>query len=150
MGFRSGLSAADTQLGSAASMSCSTLGPLWLDSIVHDDDVAFRECRNETFFHPLLKGRRIHRLIESLLGHEAGKAQAGDQRDGLVVAVGNADAQPSPSSAASAFARQIGGSPRFIDENEFSRIEVELRPKPFLALLQDVRALLLLGMRGLS
>ena len=59
--------------------------------IVHDDDVAFRECRNETFFHPLLKGRRIHRLIESLLGHEAGKAQAGDQRDGLVVAVGNAD-----------------------------------------------------------
>ncbi len=48
-----------------------------------------------------------------LLGHEAGKAQAGDQRDGLVVAVGNADAGPSPSSAASAFARQIGGSPRF-------------------------------------
>ena len=108
-----------------------------------------RECRNKTFFHPFLKGRPIHRLIESLLGHEAGKAQAGDQRDGLVVAVGNADAQPSPSSAASAFARQIGGSPRFIDENEFSRIEVELRPKPFLALLQDIRALLLLGMRGL-
>ena len=117
--------------------------------IVHDDDVAFRERGNETFFHPFLEGCRIHRLIESLLGHEAGKAQTGDQRDGLVMAVGNADAQPSPSPAASAFARQICGSAGLIDENEPSRIEVELRPKPLLALLQYVRALLLLGMRGL-
>ena len=73
-------------------MSCSTLGPLWLDRLSMTTMSPFESVRNETFFHPLLKGRRIHRLIESLLGHEAGKAQAGDQRDGLVVAVGNADA----------------------------------------------------------
>ena len=65
------------------------------------------------------------------------------------MAMRNADAQPPPAPAASAFARQIGGSPGFIDENELPRIEVELRPKPRLTLLQDVRALLLLGMRGL-
>ena len=64
------------------------------------------------------------------------------------MAVGNADPQPSPSPTAPAFARQIGGSPGFIDEDKLSRIEIELRPKPFLALLQDVGALLLLGMRG--
>ena len=40
-------------------------------------------------------------------------------------------------------------APGFVDENEFPRIQVELRPKPRLTLLQDVRALLLLGMRGL-
>ena len=65
------------------------------------------------------------------------------------MAMRNADAQPSSSPAASAFARQIGGGPGFVDENELPRIEVELRPKPSLTLLQDVRPLLLLGMRGL-
>jgi hypothetical protein len=65
------------------------------------------------------------------------------------MSVGNADAQPSPSPAASAFARQICGSSGFVDENELPRIKVELRSKPLLALLQDVRALLLLGMRRL-
>jgi hypothetical protein len=64
------------------------------------------------------------------------------------MAVGNADPQPSPSPTAPAFACQIGGSPGFIDEDKLSRIEIELPTKPFLALLQDVGALLLLGMRG--
>ena len=63
------------------------------------------------------------------------------------MAVGNADPQPSPSPASSALARQIGGNPGFVDENKFPRIEVELRPKPFLTLLQNIRALLLRGVR---
>ena len=65
------------------------------------------------------------------------------------MAVGSADPKPSPSPAASAFARQIGRRSRFVDENEFPRVQIELRPKPRLALLQDVRALLLLSVRGL-
>ena len=80
---------------------------------------------------------------------EAGKADAGDERDRLVMAVRNRGAQPSPSPAASAFARQIGGSAGLIDENEFQRIEVGLPGEPVPALLQNVRALLLLGVRGL-
>src|SRR5579871_1124736 len=127
-------------------MSFSTFGPLWL---VHDDDVAVRERGDETFFHPFLERGRVHRLIVSFLGHETGKAQTSDHRDGLVMAVGNADPQPSPSPAASAFACQIGRSSRFVDENEFPGVRIELRPKPRLALLQDVRALLLLGVGSL-
>ena len=65
------------------------------------------------------------------------------------MAMRNADAKPIAQSAASALARQIGGSPSFIDEYELSWIEVELRPKPNLALLQDIRTLVFLGMRGL-
>jgi hypothetical protein len=64
------------------------------------------------------------------------------------MAMGNANAQPLAVSATPALARQIGGSPCFIDKYELSRIEIELRPKPLLALFQDVRALLLRGMRG--
>ena len=65
------------------------------------------------------------------------------------MAVRDANAQPSPSPAASPFAREIGGSAGLIDENEFCWIEIELGGEPFLALLQDVRALLLFCMRGL-
>jgi hypothetical protein len=61
--------------------------------------------------------------------------------------MGNADAQPSPLSAASALARQIGGSPRFVDEYELSRIEIGLGAKLLSALFQDVRTLLFFGMR---
>ena len=53
------------------------------------------------------------------------------------------------SPAASAFARQIGGSPGLIDENESRRIEVGLPGEPVPALLQDVRVLLLLGVYSL-
>jgi hypothetical protein len=91
----------------------------------------------------------VHRLVERLLRHQARKAQAGDERDRLVMAVRNSDAQPSTPLASSAFARQIGGRPCLVDENEFPRIEVELPGKPVLALHQDVRAQLLLGMRRL-
>jgi hypothetical protein len=70
-------------------------------------------------------------------------------RDGLVMAVGNADSQPPPSSTAPAFARQIGGSPGFVNENKLSRVKIELRPRPFLAPLQNIRALLFLRVRGL-
>src|SRR5208337_4257088 len=39
-------------------------------------------------------------------------------------------------------------APVFVNEHELPRIEIELRPKPLLAPLQDVGALLFLGMRG--
>ena len=72
---------------------------------IHHDDLAFRKCGRETFFHPILEGRRVHRFVEHLLRDEAGKAQTGYQRDGLVMAMRNADAKPLALSAASAFAR---------------------------------------------
>ena len=64
------------------------------------------------------------------------------------MAVRNSNPQPSASPTAPALARQIGGSPGFVNKHKLSRIEIELRPKPFLAFLQDVGTLLLLGMRG--
>src|SRR5271165_2720897 len=100
-------------------MSCSTLGPLWLDRLSMTTMSPFDSVGTRHFSTHSSKVAPFIGLFESLLGHEAGKAQAGDQRDGLVVAVGNADTQPSPSSAASAFARQIGGSPRVSRPKEF-------------------------------
>ena len=64
------------------------------------------------------------------------------------MAVRNGGAQALSPPAASAFARQIGGSPGLVDGNESRRIEVG-SGEPVPALLQDVRALLLLGVCGL-
>ncbi len=117
--------------------------------VVHDDDIAWRESGHEAFFHPFLERGGVDRPVESLLRHEAAKAKAGDERDRLVVAVRNGGAQLSTASAASAFARQICGGPGLIDEHQLRRIEIELSGEPLPALFQDVRALLLLGVRGL-
>jgi hypothetical protein len=117
--------------------------------IVHNDDVALRERGSKAFLHPVLEQSGVDRPVESLRHREAGKAQASDQRDRLVMSVRNGGAQALPPPAASAFARQIGGSPGLIDEKEFRRIEVSLPCEPVPALLQDVRALLLLGVCSL-
>jgi hypothetical protein len=63
--------------------------------------------------------------------------------------VRHAGAQPSAALAATAFARQIGRCAGLVDEDELLRIEIELSGEPFLALLQNVRTLLLGGVRAL-
>ena len=56
----------------------------------------------------------------------------------------------SPSApAAPMLSREIGGSAGLVDEDEFGGIKIELAGEPVPALLQNVRALLLLGVRGL-
>ena len=100
-------------------------------------------------FHPFLEQGGVDRPFVDLLGREPAKAQSGDERDRFVMAVRNANAQPSPASAAPALARQIAGGPGLIDENELPWIEIELLGEPLPALLQNARALLLLGVRGL-
>jgi hypothetical protein len=82
-------------------------------------------------FHPFLEQGGVDRPVVDLRGRESAKAQSGDERDGFVMAVRDADAQPSPASAAPAFPRQIGGGPGLIDENELPRIEIELLGEPF-------------------
>ena len=98
--------------------------------IVHNDDVTLRECGNEALPDPVLERSGVDRPIESLLRHEAAKAQAGDERDRLVMAVWNGGAQASPAPTAAAFARKIGGSAGFVDEDEPRRIELELAGEP--------------------
>ena len=117
--------------------------------IVHDDDVAFRECRDETSLHPFLEESGVDGPIEDLLRRKPAQTQAGDERDRLIMAVRDGGAQPSSPPATSAFARQIGGGAGLINENELSGIEIGLARKPCEAALQHVRALLLGGVRAL-
>ena len=65
------------------------------------------------------------------------------------MAVRNGGAQPPAAPTASALARHIRRSPGLVDEHEAGRIEIEWPGEPGAALTHNVRALLLLGMRGL-
>jgi hypothetical protein len=63
------------------------------------------------------------------------------------VAVRDGGPQAAPAPATSAFAREICGGSRLVNENEFRRIKIELPGEPFPASILDVCTLLLLGMR---
>lgn len=115
--------------------------------IVHDDDLAGRERGDEACLYPILEQGGVDRSVESPCRRQAAKAKAGDQSHRFVVAVRDGGPQAAPAPATSAFAREICGGSRLVNENEFRRIEIELPREPFPASILDVCALLLLGMR---
>jgi hypothetical protein len=119
-----------SQLGAGGPDELLDPRPLVARQIVDHDDVAGREVGDETFVYPFLERGRVHRPVEGLLRDETGKAKAGDERDRLVMAVGNGGAQASTAPASSVLARQIRGRSGLVDENKFPRIEVELRGEP--------------------
>ena len=65
------------------------------------------------------------------------------------MSVWNGCAQPFAARRPPACARHVGGGPGLIDEDELLRIEIELTVEPVFAPFQDVRPLLLGGVRGL-
>ena len=65
-----------SQFGSGRLYELLEPGSLVARQIVHDDDVAFREGGDETFYHPFLERGSVDRPVEGLLRHEAAKAQA--------------------------------------------------------------------------
>jgi hypothetical protein len=84
---------------------------------------------------------------KAFCAHQAAKAQAGDERNRLVMAVRNGGAQSSAAPRASAAARHLRRSPGLVDEHQAGRIKIESPGKPVAAPPQNVRALLLLGVR---
>ena len=121
--------------------------PLMSGKIVHDDDLAGRERGDEACLYPILEPGGADRSVESPCRRQAAKAKAGDQSHRLVVTVRDRRPQAAPAPATSAFAREICGGSRLVNENEFRRIEIELPREPLPASILDVCALLLLGMR---
>src|SRR5271165_3202755 len=129
-------------------MSFSTSGPLWLDRLSMTTTSPFESVGARHF--------STHSSNEAaLIGRSKAfcatrpERQASDKRDRFVMAMGNGGAQPSTAPTASAVARHVGGGPGLVDEHQLRRIEVELPHEPSLALRQNVRASLFLGMSGL-
>lgn len=65
------------------------------------------------------------------------------------MAVREAHLQPLAFQAAAVAAGHVGGGPRFVDEHQAFRVQIELTVEPMPALLQDVGAVLLDRVSGL-
>jgi hypothetical protein len=117
--------------------------------VVHDDDVATPQFRDQHLGHLGLEGVAVDRPIEHPGGDEAAHGQSADEGRGLPVAVGDADPQPCPTQATPMATRHVGRSPYLVDEDQPVGIEIELILEPPFAPDQHVGAVLIGGVRGL-
>jgi hypothetical protein len=65
------------------------------------------------------------------------------------MAMRHARAQAFAAWATSMAPRHVGRGPGFVNEDQAAGVEIKLTFEPFLAALQNIRALLLAGVRGL-
>jgi hypothetical protein len=75
--------------------------------------------------------------------------QGADEGCGHPVLVRNRGAQPLTTRRTAVRARPAGKDPSFVDEHQFVRVQIGLAVEPALPPAQDIRALLLGGVRGL-
>ena len=109
--------------------------------IIHDDDVAFAEFRNENLLHIGFKGEAVDRSVDHERRDEAAKRECADERRRFPVAMRK------PTAAITA--GHIGGGPGLVDEDQALGVEIELPFEPGLTPLRDVGTILLGSVRGL-
>ncbi len=115
---------------------------MWLEQVVHHDDVARYELGDEDLLDIGFEGSPVDRSVEDEGRNHTAGAKAGDEGRRLPMAMWNANPQALPARGSSVAARHVGRSPSLVDENEPRRVEVELPFEPGLALLQDVGTIL--------
>ena len=117
--------------------------------VVHHDDVAGAQVRDEDALDISLEGGAVDRPADHEGRDHASAGQAGDEGGGLPVAVGDAHAQALAPWAAAVGAGHVGLRPGLVDEDQPLRVQVELALEPRMPAFQDVGPLLLAGVRGL-
>ena len=113
--------------------------------IVHNDDVARGEGREQALLHIGEEAGAVDRAIEDTGGNNAVVAQGGHESQGLPVALRPRGNQALAARAAAVEPGHIGLGPRLINEHEPTGIEPALRTLPAGALLGDIGPLLLGG-----
>ena len=114
--------------------------------IVHHDNVAWRERRNENLIDIGLEPLAVDRAVENHRRRHACQAQTGDECRRFPMSMWNAGAQPLAFRRTPILARHIGRGPSLVDEDELFGIEIELAVEPGLAPLLYVRPVLLARM----
>jgi hypothetical protein len=125
------------------------LWPLVAGQVVHDDDVAGSELGDKNPLDIGLEGLAVDRPREHEGRDHAAEREGRDDGGRLPVPVRHADPQPFAAPGAAMGAGHVRLRPGLVDEHQASGIEVGLRLEPGLAPLQDVRTVLLAGVRRL-
>ena len=113
--------------------------------IVHNDDIARSEGRQQTLFDIGQEAGAVDRAVEDAGSGHAVVAQRRYESQRLPVPVGAGCPQPLAPGAAAMAAGHVRLGPGLIQEHEAPRVKLALRALPLSAALHDVRPLLLGG-----
>jgi hypothetical protein len=116
--------------------------------IVHDDDIAGLERRDEQLLHIGKEGNAVHGAVEHHGGGHAREPECADEGGGLPVSVRNRGAASGAAWRTAIAPGHLGRGAGLIDEDQSLGIEIGLRLEPGLPSTRDVRPLLLAGVRG--
>lgn len=135
----------EQQLGPDTADRLADGGPLVASQIVHDDDVAGRERRQQELLDVIGKALAIDRLIEHAWSVDPVTAQRCEEGHRAPMAVRHLGMEPLTDRRPAAQRRHIGLCPGFVDEDEARRIKSALILLPLFAPPSDCRAELLGG-----
>jgi len=116
--------------------------------IIHDDDVAGLEGRDEDLLDIGEETRAIDRPIEHAGGGNPVVTQAGEEGHRPPVPVRNLAEQSCAARAATVGARHVGLGPGLVDEDEAGRIEPSLIAAPARTATRNVGPILLAGVQA--
>jgi len=126
--------------------------------VVHDDDVAVAQGRDQALAHIGQENRAVHRVIDDKGCGDRVAAQPGDKGGDLPVGVRHKANQPRAAPRATAGSGHGGAGAGLVDEHqvphgsspwaEGPRVKRGLILSPALARLRDVRAFLLAGVQN--
>ena len=114
--------------------------------IVHDDDVAAAERRNQLGFDIGLEGGAGDRSVRNPRGVDPVLPQSGDECRSVPMAEGSRPVHPLPLGTPAASERHAGLHPSLVDEDQLARIRLALKAFPLLAALR-IGAIPLVGDR---
>ena len=114
--------------------------------VVHDDDVAWLEFRNQDLLHIGFECIPVDRPVQHERRDHPAQAQTGDESRGLPVPMRHGRPQTLAFGRPTVAAGHVGLGPGFVDEDKPLRVKVELVIEPDLPLAAYVRAVLLAGM----
>ncbi len=140
-----GVGRQEAQRGVHPFNGCPHGGLLVAAQIVHNDDIARSEGRQQTLFDIGQEAGAVDRAIEDARSGHAVVAQRRHEGQRVPVAVGAGRPQPLAPGAAAMATSHVGLGPRLVQEDEAPRIKLALRASPLPAALRDVRPLLLGG-----
>ena len=118
-------------------------GPLVAAQIVHNDDIARGERRQQTLFDIGQEAGAVDRAIKDTRSGQPVVAQRRHEGQRLPVAVGPGRSQPLAPGAAAMATGHVGLGPGLIQEHEATWIQLALPALPPAAAARDVRPVLL-------
>ncbi len=116
--------------------------------IVHDDDIAGRQCRRQHLLDIGHEGGAVHGAVEHHGCGHALQPERADEGGGLPVPVRDRGAASGAAWRAAIGPGHLGRGTGLIDEDQPLRIEIGLVLEPGLPPTRNVRPLLLAGVRG--